>query len=548
MKNINFKKYKFFTTIFKNINFKRYKLSTAIFKNINFKGYKSSAIFKNINFKGYKSSAIFKNINFKRYKFSTIFKNINFKRYNYIGPYVAGLLVFIAFVYLNIPMFFNYEKSKIEDLICKELNVKCFIQGKIKYSFLPSPRIKFNNFIIKDFIDKNKILGEVENVEINISLYNLHDKQRFDFTKINLINAQINFDLEKFDKYKDFSKKKFNTKPISLKKGAIKFYEGKKNIAVIKNADFKFTPSENIDKATLKGGFLGDKIYISFENDKNDNKPSKTFILKLFDLKLFTKINIFNSNLDKNIISGDILFKEKRNRISAMFDYKDNRIIVKKANLRNFFANGQFNGEIRILPYFNFDLNLDLERINFNKLYNFLVGLDEKNKKNLFKVNNKINGQLNLSADKIYSKYSLIKSFESRLKFLNGNILFDQLLLSFGKLGAADITGIIKNEKKFTNFKFENNIFLDNLKSFGNKFGIYNKKDIPFNLFISGNFDLANLNMRLDEISDEQKLRDEDVAYIEKEFNNLVLENGYASLFDFLKLKEFVKLVTTEIN
>ena len=231
-----------------------------------------------------------------------------------------------------------------------------------------------------------------------------------------------------------------------------------------------------------------------------------------------------------------------------MFDYKDNRIIVKKANLRNFFANGQFNGEIRILPYFNFDLNLDLERINFNKLYNFLVGLDEKNKKNLFKVNNKINGQLNLSADKIYSKYSLIKSFESRLKFLNGNILFDQLLLSFGKLGAADITGIIKNEKKFTNFKFENNIFLDNLKSFCNKFGIYNKKDIPFNLFISGNFDLANLNMRLDEISDEQKLRDEDVAYIEKEFNNLVLENGYASLFDFLKLKEFVKLVTTEIN
>ena len=54
--------------------------------------------------------------------------------------------------------------------------------------------------------------------------------------------------------------------------------------------------------------------------------------------------------------------------------------------------------------------------------------------------------------------------------------------------------------------------------------------------------------MRLDEISDEQKLRDEDVAYIEKEFNNLILEEGYTSLFNFLKLKEFVQLIITEKN
>ena len=146
---------------------------------------------KYINFKRYKFSTIFKNINFRIYKFSTIFKNINFKRYNYIGPYVAGLLVFIAFVYLNIPMFFNYEKSKIEDLICKELNVKCFIQGKIKYSFLPSPRIKFNDFIIKDFINKKNFLGKIENVEIKISFYNLHDEKKFNYNKKKLKDKKV---------------------------------------------------------------------------------------------------------------------------------------------------------------------------------------------------------------------------------------------------------------------------------------------------------------------------------------------------------------------
>ena len=41
---------------------------------------------------------------------------------------------------------------------------------------------------------------------------------------------------------------------------------------------------------------------------------------------------------------------------------------------------------------------------------------------------------------------------------------------------------------------------------------------------------------------------DEDVAYLEREFNDLILEDGYASLFNFLKLKEFLKLIVTEIN
>jgi len=110
----------------------------------------------------------------------------------------------------------------------------------------------------------------------------------------------------------------------------------------------------------------------------------------------------------------------------------------------------------------------------------------------LFKVNKKINGQLNLSVDKVFSKHTLINSFESRIRFVNGNILIEQLLLNLKKLGAADITGIVKNDKKFTNFRFENNIFLDNLKRFYNKFGIYNKPNISSHLFISGNFDLIN--------------------------------------------------------
>ena len=87
---------------------------------------------------------------------------------------------------------------------------------------------------------------------------------------------------------------------------------------------------------------------------------------------------------------------------------------------------------------------------------------------------------------------------------------------------------------------------IDNLKRFYNKFGIYNKQNIPFNLFVSGNFDLVNLNMRLHELSNDKKMKNEDMIYIENEFNNLILEDGYASLFNFIKLKEFIRSVADE--
>ena len=48
------------------------------------------------------------------------------------------------------------------------------------------------------------------------------------------------------------------------------------------------------------------------------------------------------------------------------------------------------DGDIRILPYFEFDLNLDLKKINFYKLHNFFINLDEKSKKKSYSSSLKI--------------------------------------------------------------------------------------------------------------------------------------------------------------
>ena len=83
------------------------------------------------------------------------------------------------------------------------------------------------------------------------------------------------------------------------------------------------------------------------------------------------------------------------------------------------------------------------------------LSLDKKDQKKFFNINNKINGKLNLSSDKIYSNYNLTQSLESRIKFYNGNISIEQLLLNFGKLGAADILGTIDNNKYLRIFSFQ---------------------------------------------------------------------------------------------
>ena len=61
-------------------------------------------------------------------------------------------------------------------------------------------------------------------------------------------------------------------------------------------------------------------------------------------------------------------------------------------------------------------------------------------------------------------------------------------------------------------------------------------------------FDLTNLRISLYEISGDEKLKNDDINFIEQEFNGFMLEDGLESLFIFPKFKEFIKTITSETN
>jgi len=554
MKYISFKRYNF-STIGKKINNIRSSfLRTFRFANLKFVKIDYKKTLKLLDLRRYNFFKLLdlrrynflKLLDLRRYNFYRIDKKINFKSLKYLPIYFAALLILAAFVYVSIPFFYSYDKSKIIRNVCKNQNIECVIKGKVGYSFFPTPRIKIRELVISDFFEKKTNLITAKDVSIKLALNQLLKKEKQIYKKIELKNFEINYNLKNLKKYKIIFSKNINFIPTIFTKGKIIFSDGNDYVASIDNLNLNLNFDQDSTNAILKGKFLGDKISASLETQKKDEQTSSDFVLKISKLNLLTKTNFFYSPNDKNILNGTALIKKDKNKITALFEYNDNKIKIKKSNLRNLFIDGNLEGIVTFSPYFNFDLDVNLNSINFTKLYSYFLSLDKEEKQKIFQINNKINGDLVLSTDRIYSSYNLIKSFESRTEFKNGKIFIKQFLFNLGKLGAADLLGVINEDKKFNNIKFESNVFIDNQKKFLSKFGIYNKEEISSNLFVSGNFDYDNLKMSFYEISDEKKFSNEDINYIEQEFNNLMLEDGYTSLFYFPTFKEFIKSITSE--
>ena len=70
--------------------------------------------------------------------------------------------------------------------------------------------------------------------------------------------------------------------------------------------------------------------------------------------------------MDKNNFTGNVAIIQGKNKFISTFDYKDNQINLKKSNLTNSFLDGKVDGYIKFLPFFDFNLNVDLNRLNFN--------------------------------------------------------------------------------------------------------------------------------------------------------------------------------------
>ena len=583
MKYLNFKRYKF-STVQKTFNTLVYSLF-KIFKNISFKIFYLGKFFKyfsidKLNITKYaklRSYNIFNFNNLNIVKYAKL-KSYNIFNFNYLNitkykkffqlssynifnfnkkilfkskflfVHLPIFVILFTFLYVAIPTFYKYDKLKITKSICESNNLQCSIEGEVKYRFYPTPRLKIEDLKIEGFAkNKNNIINSDEAI-IKLSFKNLLAKEKHKFKKIVLNKYKAKVNLGNFAIYKNILTKKINLNPIIFKKGQVLLYNKKEYVASIYDANIKGDFSETTNSLRITGRFLNDDILIKLKSKNFTTQATTDLVVKMKNSNFLSKINLLDLDKDKKKMRGNFLTKKEKNKITGIFELENNESNIKKSNLRNNFFEGKMEGKIVFSPFFDFDLEVNLSSLNFTKVYNHFLSLDNEKQKKLFKINNKLNGKINFSSDKIYSKNNLIKSFESRIKFYNGNLNLEQFLLNLGKLGAADMVGSINSDKKFTNLKFESNIFVDNKKKFLSKFGIYKVKNLFSNLFVSGNFDLENVKLSIYEISENEKLKANDINFIENEFNDIMLEDGFLNLFNFQKFKNFIKSITSEIN
>jgi len=474
-----------------------------------------------------------------------IIKSIKLKKYKLVPVYFVIFIIIAFTTYLITPIFFNYEKvnKKIQNKIYQEFNLKSSINGKIKYVFWPSPRIKIQNFIIKDFINEKRTLGKVENLIIKLRLKDLMNIEKANFKEAIVNDVEVNFEIDRSKEYINFFENKFNSKKLIVKNAKLNFFNAEdKYILALDDINLRYSPDQNQSTTILKGNILNDQLYVNLKNNK---EKSKIIDIKILNLGFAVKINLSEITRNNNL-EGSIYSSFKNNKIILSFIFKDNAFIIKNGNFKSNFFDGKIDGLLKFIPFFDFDINIDSKTLNLKKIQTAVSELDEESRKKLFLINKKINGNLNISVDKIYSNIKLVNSLETRLEFNNGNLLVNQLLLDLGKLGAADITGIFDNEKKSTIFFFKKNLFIDNLRIFFNKFSIYKKPEDPLNLFVSGKINFNKSNVIFDEISVKEKFNKEELDYYQKEFNEIVLEDGLTNFLAFDKIKNFIKSTNME--
>lgn len=466
-----------------------------------------------------------------------------YKIYQHIPFYILLVTFLLVVIYISAPYFLNYSnyKKNIETEFSKNFALQANIKGEIKYQLFPTPRLLIQNVIVNDLGNENINFASIGRIYFKIPFSNLYNVKHINFSDIDITNADIKIYYQNFNSYIKYFNKDIINKIIQIKNSTVTFYDKSQVIHSIKNLKLNYFPSRTHNSLNIKGNFLNDKLFISYQEEKKTLNPKKKINLKLKNLGLNLKITLSNYEKDSKInLNANYL----KNSFLGSLKYKNDKLEISNAKFSNEFINGDVSGEIKFLPFFVFNLNLDLNAMDFRKIIKKINLLDEKDQENLFRLNKKINGITNINIDKIYSKSNLLNSAESIISFKNGNIYIEKLIFNINNIGAADISGSIYNYDKITKFYFNNTINIDNLNKFNSKFNIRKKIQGQKSINLDAEVNLNAPNIKIDKIEvDEEAFNDENNKFVEMNVNSILFDKSYETLFNFANLKLFVQTI-----
>ncbi len=350
------------------------------------------------------------------------------------------VILFSYLFYLSIPEFYNYEKLQ-KDLttkLLKEFNLNAALSADITYKILPGPNFEISNVILST--DSNKKFddfAQIKKMKIYVFITKLYKQEELEIKKIVFSQANININKDSFNYFDNFLKKKISSKKIEIKKSKIFFKEkneGKNTLALssINRTKIFYDQKNNNNKLNIKGTIFNTKYNL------NINRNIETLYQTNFDLK-FSQLNTNIKNIltkDANNNNNDYIGKTyitfSGSEINIDYGIRDKIIFFNsfKSILNKKKIN--FKGVINNSP-FNFDIYIDLEKINLPKLVKNLSEI-----KNLFNskifFHNNFNGKILVNIDSL-SNIKLFDQAKIYLKFVNGKLIINDTALISNKIG-----------------------------------------------------------------------------------------------------------------
>lgn len=445
----------------------------------------------------------------------------------YFLRYLIPLFLVATILYFAIPKFFDYEKKKrdIKDFLLANYKLELDEYSSIKYNIFPSPNISLKN--VNLIFQENLNNLNTDKLNIYLSLSNIYNKN-FIAKKIFIKKNKIAMELDNIDYLLDFfTKIKLHLDVEDLNIDLIK---DNKSVLEIKNINFS---NYGFKKNKFEGELFGKNFKINIDKEK------KSLKFKILDTGVNANFKFTDYN-KKQSLAGTSRIDILNNYLKLDYLIKKNQIIINKSKFRNKDLSFSFQNLIKFDPYFEMDLDVEIEKIN-SELFDNLSFEKLLNHKDIIKKFNSVS-RIRYKEKKIL-QYNLIKEYNSVVNFENGRI---------NEQNKIKFSGAIANcENEFTyiddypRFYFKCNFKVINLKEFNKYFTISEKlNNKKLNFYFEGSINIYRNKINFEKVSIKNLdyiANDEDKMFYKTKFEEILLKDGLFNIFKTQKIKYFIK-------
>ena len=451
-------------------------------------------------------------------KFSIFFKFVFFIRYLFVVFFVA------TFLFLIIPLFFDYKKKEIiiSDQLFQSYGLKINEIETIKYQPFPTPHLQLINSSGNLFSDDIDV--KINNLTLYPSLPSIYNFSNYQINKIKLNKSRVEIDANQIS---GLIKNLLSLdNKIFLNDSVLKVQNDKINLVNLKSINFKNYGF----KRNIIDGEIFDRIFKIKFSDKYRNLK-----FKLLNTGVSAEVDFDNieEGPDKK---GKLKSKLLNSNLKLNFIYDNNSLKINDLFFRDRRLSFDGSGILKINPFFEIILNSNIRNLR-SEIFSNLELSKLFSMKDLIK---KLNSQININYKARKFSNNLINDISLKTKLEIGRLSVSKILSIINS--NAICNGEVNLLEDFPTLDFDCSIVSPDKRKFLKKLEInYKTKNEPFNLSFRGKLNILKNKVNFDYIKmNNYEASAEDLKYYKNILENSFFEKNSLMNFNKENIKKFI--------